>query len=302
MVFMRRTRLALVAIAVLAAAAPALAQTPALPNVIDTKVAVISTGTGAKRPLRYKPVAGAKERLDLKMAMGLTMEMPGMGAQSMPAPSMTMAIDMDVASISPAGDISVTMTVPSATMEGEGLPAGMLDPVKGLSAAIVMDGRGMVKSMKFDESKITDPMMKQLVSQSGLDRLSMPLPEEPMGVGGKWQVTQAIEGGGIKLDQISTFEVVELNDTSATFNMTISQSAAPQTVALPGMPGGVEASLAGMTGTGGGRMTLADGALALTGEMNMKSSMTMDVNAGGQSQRIGTSTDMKMTLARGKRQ
>lgn len=299
---MTRTRLSLFTLTALAMSLPAFAQTPAAPIVTESKVSVQSTGTGTKRALRYKAAAGSKERLDMKMGMSLSIDMPGMGEQSMPAPSMTMAIDTDVTSAAPGGDIAFGMVVSSVSMDAEGLPAGLLDSVKGLTAAIVMDGRGNMKSMKFDDSKIADPMMKQVLSSSGLDRLAMPLPEEPVGVGARWQVTQMIDANGIRVDQVTGFEIVELTDTSATFAIAVTQSAPPQTVSPPGMPAGVEASVTGMSGTGTGKMTLVDGLLALIGDMNIKTAMTMDVSAGGQTQRLGTNTDVKLTLARGKRE
>jgi hypothetical protein len=300
---MNRSRLGLLTAAVLTLAYPALAQTPAAPPAqSDTKIAVLSTGTGPKRPLRYKIAAGAKERIDMKMEMGVSIELPGMGQQSMPAAIINMGVDMDVTSVAPNGDVALTMTVSSASMEGAGMPGGALDALKGIAASMTIDSRGIVKDLKFDDSKLTDPMMKQMISTSGLDRLSSPLPEEPMGVGGRWQVTQAVNANGIKLDQVSVFEVTQITDTSATFAMTITQSAPPQTIAPPGMPPGIEASLQGMSGSGSGKMTLTDGTLAMFGDMNMKSTITMDVNAQGQSQRVSTSTDLKMTSARGKRQ
>ena len=298
-----RTRIAGLTAAALLMASPVLAQTPnAVPSMqADTKVAVLSTGSGPKRPLRYKIAAGAKERIDMQMQMGISVELPGMGTQSMPAMNMKMGIDMDVTSVAPNGDIATTMTISEVGMDGAGLPGGMMDGLKGMTAAMTVDSRGLVKDLKFDESKITDPMLKQMLATSGLDRLSAQLPEEPVGVGARWQVTQAMDTNGIKLDQVTVFEITAMTDTTTSFNLTMSQSAPPQTVSPPGMPAGIEASVAGMTGTGTGKMTLTDGTLAMFGEMNLKSNVTMDVNAQGQSQRLTTSTDMKMTMTRGKR-
>ena len=296
-----RTRIAGFTAAALVVASPVLAQN-ALPQLAaDTKIAVLSTGTGTKRPLRYKVTAGAKERVDMKMQMGISVELPGMGTQSMPGMNMNMGLDLDVTSVAANGDITSTMTISTVTMDGDGMPGGMLDPLKGMSASMTIDGRGAVKDLKFDDSKVTDPMMKQLIGTAGLDRLASQLPEEAVGLGARWQVTQALDANGIKMDQVTVYEITEMTPTSASFTLTLSQSAPPQTVSPPGMPPGIEASVTGMTGTGTGKMTLVEGTLVLLGDMTLKSNITMDVNAQGQSQRLTTSTDMKMSITRGKR-
>ena len=298
-------RFAAFSVAVLAFAVPAFAQTPApaaAAPITRIDVKVLSTGTGPKRPLRYTVAPGTKDRIDMTMQMGVSVEMPGMGAQEMAGPAMKMGIDVDVASVAPNGDINFTQKISEATMDGPGMPAGMLDSIKGLAIAMVVDSRGLVKTMNIDDSKLGDPALKQVLASAGLDRLSTPLPEEPVGLGAKWQVSQSLETQGIKLDQLSEFEVVAMDDKSATLALTLTQTAPPQTVSPPGMPAGVEASIAGMNGTGTGKLVLTPGTLVMTGDMNVKSNITMDINMQGQSQRMTTSTDMKMSIARGQRQ
>lgn len=300
---MKSFRIASALVVTLSLAHAAAAQTPApaLGASSDAKVTVISTGTGPKRALRYKAVAGSKERLDMTMKMSVEVAIPGEGAQAMDAPAVNMGMNIDITSVSPNGDIGVALVITEASMEGAGIPPGVLDPVKGLAAVMTMTPRGLVKEMKFDESKIVDPMMKQVLSSSGLDRLAAPMPEEEVGVGAKWVVEQALDANGIQMTQKSTFEVVAMDPTSTTLALALEQSAAEQKITPPGMPGNVSATIVEMKGTGTGQMALVDGVMALVGEMQLKSNVTMDISAEGQQQRMTTATGMKMTIARGKR-
>lgn len=303
---MTRLRKALFALLFAALAVPAPAQTPgqAMPSVSPVEPPVLkvhSTGSGAKRLLRYKAAAGAKDRLDLTLQMSISMAMEGMDSQSMDAPPISMSVDLDVVEQKPGGDLSVRMTFADAKMEGPGLPAGALDSIKGMSAVIAMSDRGIVKSMTLDPGKAANPLMSQLLSASGFDKLSVPLPEEAMGVGAKWDVTQKVSANGITLEQTSSYEIVSMDDTTAVFAVALTQTAGPQTVAPPGMPPSVQASLVSMDGTGRGRMSLIEGALTLYGDMSLESKMVMDMTAEGQAMRMSTATDMKMTLARGQR-
>jgi hypothetical protein len=144
-------------------------------------------------------------------------------------------------------------------------------------------------------------MISQMMSSSGIDRMSAPLPEEPLGVGAKWEVAQAVETGGMRLDQKATYEITAMDATSATMALTLDQRAENQTLTPPGMPPGAGATLVSMAGTGTGRLTIADNTVTPLSDMTIKSEMTMDVGAEGQTMRMSTRTDMKMSMARGKR-
>lgn len=300
---MKTLRAAAVLILTLTLAHAAAAQTPApaaAPG-SDAKITVITTGTGPKRALRYKAVAGSKERLDMTMKMSVEVALPGEGSQAMDTPAVNMGMNIDITSVAPNGDIGLALVFTDVSMVGTGVPPGVLDPLKGLSAAMTMTPRGLVKEMKFDESKIVDPMMKQVLSSSGLDRLAAPMPEEEVGVGAKWVVEQALDANGIQMTQKSTFEVVAMDATSVTMTLALEQSAAEQRVSPPGMPAAVVATIVDMKGAGTGQMMLIDGVMALIGEMQLKSNVTMDISAEGQQQRMTSTTGMKMTIARGKR-
>jgi hypothetical protein len=288
-----------------ASAGPAFAQTPQDVPALkfeEPAVTVLSTGSGPKRPLRYKAAAGSKERIDLRMEASMSMAMEGMGELNDDAPTpITMTMDIDVTNVAANGDITSTFTFVDASMEGPGLPPGTFDAIRGVTGTITMSDRGLVRAMSFEGAKGLNPMIDQLMSSSGLDRMSPPLPEEPLGVGAKWEVTQAVESGGMRIDQQSTYEITAMDAASVTMAMTVRQSAASQALTPPGMPPGVQTTLMSMDGTGTGRMTLADGSLVPRTDMSIDSQMTMDVSAEGQSMRMSMRTAMKMTMAVAKR-
>ncbi|HUF25020.1 MAG TPA: hypothetical protein VMN81_12890 [Vicinamibacterales bacterium] len=292
------------ALALCVAAPPAFAQTPQeVPSlkVEQPAVTVLSTGSGPKRLLRYKVPADTKDRIDMTMHISMSMDVLGMGEQRMDAPPMKLGLDVDVTNVAENGDITYVFTFVEASMDGPGLPADALDLIKGLTGTATMSDRGFVRAMAFDKAKGANPMFDQFMSASGIDRMSAPLPEEPLGVGAKWEVAQVVESGGIRLDQKATYEITAMDATSATMALTVDQRAANQTLTPPGMPPGAEATLVSMAGAGTGRMTFADGDVAPLGDLTLKSQMTMDMAAEGESMRMSMGTDMKMTMARGKR-
>lgn len=277
---------------------PAPAPAPAGIQPAPATVTVLSTGTGEKRAVRYKLVQGAKERIELTMKATISMNIPDAGAQTMDAPAVKMAMDIDVTEVAANGDITLTMAIVSASMDGPGAQEGVLDMLKNLTASVVMTDRGLVKSMKIDDSKLANPMMKQVLSSMGFERLSAPLPVEPVGVGAKWEVVQSMDANGMRLDQKTIFEVVAMDAGSTTFALSMTQTAPAQKIAPPGMPEGVGVNLISMSGEGSGRMALPDGSVALIGDMAITSKVVMEMTAEGINQRMSTATDMKMTVAR----
>ena len=278
-------------------ARPALAQAgvQAEPAVVK----VISTGSGEKRPLRYALTKGAKETIELSMDMSISMDMPGVGPQSIDAPPLKLSMVVDVTDVDPNGDIVMSMTISYADMEGNMMPAGTFDALKGLSARMTMTDRGMIKNLTFDESKMTDPSVKQLLQSSGVDRLSAPLPEDAIGVGGKWEAIQRLTTNGMTIDQKAVYEVLEMAPGRVLLGVTIEQTAGTQPLNAPGMPPEIQATLVALDGGGSGKLTLNDGSLTLYGDMTMKSNVTMDMQMQGQSQRMTTSTEIKLTVSRG---
>jgi hypothetical protein len=297
-------RTLLSAVLALCVAAPAaLAQTPQEAPAVKFEAPVItvhSTGSGPKRPLRYKVLSGTKERVEMTMTMSMAMDM-GSGEQQVDPPPLRMALDMDVTNVAANGDITYTFTFVEASMDGPGLPPGAFDAIKGLKGTATISDRGFLRAMAFDAAAGVNPMVGQLMSSSGIERMSAPLPEEPLGVGAKWDVAQSVETGGMRLDQKTTYEITAMDATSVTLALTLDQRAENQTLSAPGMPPGAEATLVSMAGTGTGRLTIADNSVTPLSDMTIKSAMTMDVGAEGQKMRMSTRTDMKMTMARGER-
>ena len=284
---------------------PAGAQTPpsAAPIIQATPpiVKLLSGGAEPRRPMRFKLAKGAKETVDLTMTMSVSMDVPDLGPQSIDTPPLTMSMDLAVTDVTPGGDIVLSLVITGAAMEGAQIPAGIMDPLKGLSAVMTISDRGVVKAVQFDESKMLDPATKKMMQASGFERMSAPMPDEPVGVGATWEVVQKIDSGGMSLDQKAIYEVVAMDASSTTLSVTLEQEAGPQQLAAPGLPPEIQASLVGLKGSGSGKLTLRDGSLMLDGDLAIKSEVTMDMQMAGQSQRMTTATAVKLTLAPRKR-
>jgi hypothetical protein len=193
--------------------------------------------------------------------------------------------------VEPGGNEAVTATLKQA--------ATGLTSVKGTG---VVSNRGVPRSVKIDASGITDPTMKQTFDQMAttFQNMSMPMPNEAVGVGGKWEVRNAIDSGGAAIFQKTEYEIVSIDGPMLTLKAKIEQTAPPQSVNIPNVPPGVAATLSKMTGSGTGTMTVRLDALTARGSMESASSMSMDMTAEGQTQSMTAQMKLKVTVAPGK--
>jgi hypothetical protein len=134
---------------------------------------------------------------------------------------------------------------------------------------------------------------------NSLTSLSMPLPEEPVGVGARWEVRQASVSGGLTMFQKVECELKALDPRSATLAIKIDQTAPPQPMNNPSLPAGATVMVDSVTGTGTGTMKVALDSLVPTSEADSRTTMVMSVNSGGSPQPISIETTVKLAVAPG---
>ena len=266
-------------------------------------VTLASPGAEPRTRLRMKPAAGQKETMAMTMNIGLSMVMEGM-SMPMEMPVMKLTADIGVSSVAPNGDITYDVAFTGMTTEGGGDPAmagmaqGAADGIKALKGSVTMSDRGVNKSSTMNVDQIADPTLKQLLSSmsSTLESMSLPFPEEPVGVGGKWEVRQAIKSAGAQTFQRIECEVVSVDAQGVTIKTKIEQTIPQQAITNPALPGATMNVEKG-AGTSAGTTTMRFNALVPTNETTGTTAMAMAVEMGGQTQRMSVETRMKVSIA-----
>jgi hypothetical protein len=270
-------------------------------------VTLASAGAEPRRPIRYAVVNGRKDHLNLDMTMNVAMDMAGMSLPSMLMPTMRMGADMAVTDVSPAGDASYKMTftdlnwVSSAGVDPSLLAAlqAATPDLTALSGSATVSPRGMSRNVTLDASKVANPQIAQMMGSvsSAFQQMALPFPEEAVGVGARWAVRMAVSTGAMQTFQKVDIELVAFDATSCTLKTTTEQTAPRQTVSVPGLPPGVDASLESLSGSGTGTMLIHFDSLAPTSEATMKTATVMSVAMGGDQQRISVQASIQMKLA-----
>jgi len=200
-------------------------------------------GAEPREPLRYRWTAGTVQSLSSSSAGHTTLVLGGLLPD--PDPFTTRQEASWKATASP-GELVLELTRVQLSSDGPEAPPD-LAPLQGLRGTVAVDERGRVSDADWSVPSGLDPRQTQQVD--GLQRtLSavVPLPEEAVGFGATWTVTDRLTSGGMDLTVVRTYELVERRGEQLVLSMAITLDAPPARVSLPAFEGDVqELSLTG---------------------------------------------------------
>lgn len=266
----------------------------------DPIVRLLEPGAQPRKPLRFKMKAGDKQRVVMHMKMAMDMNIAGQSQQA-DMPTMNMVLDVTATDVAANGDISYEFVMSDVTISDDGgtpgmkdALAGVLDSAKGMSGKGVISNRGFNRGTELSMPPNANPQLAQTMGQmkDAMGQIAAPVPEEPVGVGGKWEVRMALKQQSLVIKQIGTYEITGIDGDLVAAKTTVAQSADPQPVVNPQMPT-LKMELTRMSGSGSGDTTfdLTKGMPARANAL-IGNELEMAVDAGGQKQSI----TMKMKL------
>lgn len=284
-----------------ALAVTSLLAAPAVATAAAPTVKLVKAGDGAKAPLRYALKAGARDTMVMTMRMTMQISADGAKMPAVTMPDIIFDVGVKVASVDPKGVATCTFDFGKvrAAAGVKGIDEGMvkqldtmLAKLAGLKGHASFTPRGEVLDSGVDATAVKDPALRQMIDsfESSFAQATTPLPAQPVGVGAVWTATQAIEANGIKLNQVATFELVSRKADRFEVKVTFDQTAKAQTMAMPGLPKGVDAKLLKAVGTGKGTSTIYPASLAPDSTLDLDMLVGVSIAMGGQTQAM----DMKM--------
>ena len=270
------------------------------------KVTVLTAGANPSKLPQPSPPAGYKEHMEMAMTLGMAMDIAGMQPPAITAPTMKLGFDVQVTGTSPAGDVTFSMVGTGVTSDGaanDPMFAGVISEtdrqIKTVKGTLTVDRDGRIVKEEMDLSGIKSAggadASKQI--KDSLRDFRPELPKEGLGVGAKWEVRSAIDSGGTITFQKVLNEVVARDAESVTIKTTLEQTSPPQKMVNDMLPPGAEVRLESGQGSGTGTVRMRFDRLVPTSDMAMKIVMKMVVDMAGQSQPMGMTMDVKMTIA-----
>jgi hypothetical protein len=265
----------------------------AAPVASKVSVKLISPGAEPRTALRLHPKEGDKQTASITIKSAMEMTLGGNKNPEMKLPTTVITTETTAKSVAPDGDINYETATKDVLVDDQ----SALPQLKGLSAAGTITSRGINKHIDVKVPGGLPPQARQLADQmkEEFSRPTMPLPEEPIGVGAKWEVKISQKSGGIAMEQTYTCELASLEGDKAVTRINYTQTAANQKIENPSMPG-VKLDLTHFAGKGGGEaivdlakviptQTTTDGELEMvmatgSGAQKQEISVKMTINVG----------------------
>jgi hypothetical protein len=269
------------------AAAPDGPSGPPLPD--GMVVRLVTPGRSPLRELRFSASAGARSTRRLALHMGAATTVDGASRPPVELPALGATLAVTVNDVSAGGDISYDYSLGDWEVSGEDAsPAApaireRLAALGRIAAANVISPRGVSSSARMRMPPTDDPLVAGLLDNLGrsLRQTTLVFPEEPIGAGGKWEVTERAQVAGAEMTQTTTYEVTALEGEVLRATVRVVQSAGRQTIPAPGMPAGTLAELTGMEFEGSGTVENPLGEIlptAITLQAHGTMRMRMDVD------------------------
>ena len=255
--------------------------------------------------LRLHPKEGDKRTATMTMKMSMDMDLGG-NSQTMKMPPMKLVMESEVKKATGDGDIIFESTVTEAAVEEDAdvmpqIAEAMktaIGGVKGMRVINTMSTRGINQQTEVKGGADMTPQLKQQMEQmkSALGNTGIGLPEEPVGLGAKWEVKQQVDSQGMKLDQTTIYELIALDGDKVTAKTTLKQVAENQTINNPSMPQ-TKVEVRRLTSAGSGETTFdLSQVLPVKSVLKMKNDTDMAMDMGGQNMDMTMKMDMTVTL------
>jgi hypothetical protein len=203
-------------------------------------VKVLELGKEPRRALRLNIKPGFEQRLsvDVGYAVDAVIALLRFGS---PKYVVSYDLTMRATKVEDDGTVRVAFTIDEASADLIGSPdrveqlKPVLSTMRKVTGSYVLGARGHVTDI---EMKV--PSEDAIISPEVADNLRWTLvqmipafPEQPVGQGAKWTVHAGIEQGGAQVNQLTTTEIVKLDQSGVELALAVQQTATPQRIRNP---------------------------------------------------------------------
>ncbi|HEV7557527.1 MAG TPA: DUF6263 family protein [Kofleriaceae bacterium] len=252
---------------------------------------IISEGAQPRKLLRYAVAKGTHSPIEVAMDMDLDAGIKNV------APTLVMVMDIGVDDVTSDGKMKLRTSINDVSARDRpgaasaAMLKGQLDLMTGTTMTATLGPDGSFKDSAFESSKkMPDAMKEQLAGMTGnIERIAMPLPAVPVGVGAKWRATKSVAQNGMNVTTVTTFELTKIDGDVFAYKTTVTITGPDQAVTM----GGMTTQVTGITGSGSGEGTMNLAKLAMTSTQDVHFAATMA--AGDDKTELKTSLKVVMT-------
>ena len=223
-------------------------------------VTVQDPGEAPRELLRYAFVAGQTQEVVLSLNTSVSQTADG-ETRSGSTPQIDVTMSATISEVGLDNIITVATSIDDVEVDedatGGDEVADAVEALVGLQMTLTITDRGEVLAadavIPDDLEETARQLLQQFVDQAR--SLTVPLPDEEVGLGARWKAVQTPTLSGISIRQTSTYELVERTDEGVELEVTVSQRATRQTITDPNT--GQDLEILSSKGKGDGSVTLA---------------------------------------------
>jgi hypothetical protein len=258
---------------------------------IKDGIEILAEGAQPRKLLRYAVAKNTHSPIEIAMDMDLDAGIKNI------APTLVMVMDIGVDDVTPDGKMKLHTSINDVSARDRpgaasaAMLKGQLDLMTGTTMTATLGPDGSLKDAAFESSKkMPEAMRDQLAGVTGnLDRIALPLPSVPVGVGAKWRASKSVAQSGMNVTTVTTFEVTKIDGDVFSYKTTVSITGPDQQVTM----GGMTTQVSGIAGSGTGEGTVDLGKLAMSGTQDVHFAASMA--AGDDKTELKTSMKVVMT-------
>jgi hypothetical protein len=223
-------------------ALPGCAKKPAVqsannPTGLGLETELMEPGAEPREQLRYQRAPGLTEHLVIQFGLATLLETSAAGVEA-EAPVLSLGLTMGAVSRAsedtwryPFTFRVIGIKMPEGSSEAQAAEvAHMIAPLAGVSGAFEVDERGLTRRADVVVPADLPPRLISLLGNIRTSLVSVPLPEEAVGVGARWKVQRAHQVGRVEATQTVVYTLLERKERVLRLGVTLQQSARPQAV------------------------------------------------------------------------
>ncbi|MFO0679346.1 MAG: DUF6263 family protein [Polyangiaceae bacterium] len=282
---------------------------------------LMDAGAEPRKALRHRYTKGREESLDVTIAIRTSTQTDALddagtdGGSPEPKvralPVVVARTFVEVTDVLPSGDAAFAMEIDAFDVRSDkDVAPELVDAVraglagaKGVRATGVATPRGERKDVTLVVPPLTSREAQQVLEnfRQQIEQLGVVLPEEPVGKGATWEVTNDVATRSIVLTQATTFTLASADDKAVRIVGTLRQSAPAQDVTSPVTGGSSNAKLESLTGSGKVESTTSPGSLAPLVSTALRTNLVLAVPLQGRTVKSSITTSAKIDTAAGGR-
>ncbi|UCH28283.1 MAG: hypothetical protein JSV06_08330 [Myxococcales bacterium] len=211
---------------------------PGPPQRVLPTIRVLDGGMTPRAPLRYRVPPGQRETLYIELARAEAMQAGSQAAQS-GLPPIQLQVKMGPAEPTREGFIRHPVEISQVRVSkvAEKMSPAQREQVEASLARLLqirgwseMDVQGRIRRGEFEGADAVSPDMRALLGNIRSALLSVPFPDEPLGVRARWEVERKIQISGVWIDQVVTYHIERIRDGELDLQITARGTAAPQQI------------------------------------------------------------------------